>query len=119
MALGYGLALYLPPALGLDDRWGAAGVTLASGLAAAVEYRLLRRALGARIGATRLEWGILARLWVAALAGAITAWLVRAALPPVHPILAALLVLGVFGAAFLGVAALLGVPQARRLLRLG
>ena len=48
-ALGYGLALRLPGALGLDPRWGAAGITLASGLAAGLEYLLLRRALGGRI----------------------------------------------------------------------
>jgi len=119
VALGYGLALHLPPALGLEVRWGAAGITLASGLAAAVEYRLLRRALGARIGSTRLERGVLARLWAAALAGAGAAWLVRLGLPPLHPIPAAALVLGVFGGAYLGGAALLGVPQARRLLRVG
>jgi putative peptidoglycan lipid II flippase len=117
VALGYGLALHLPPALGLDARWGAAGITLASGLAAAVEYGLLRRALNGRIGVTGLEWGILARLWGAALAGAGAGWLVRYALPPLHPIPAAALVLGAFGAAYLGGTALLGVPQARRLLR--
>jgi len=117
VALGYGLALHLPPALGLDARWGAAGITLASGLAAAVEYGLLRRALNGRIGVTGLEWGILARLWGAALVGAGAGWLVRYALPPLHPIPAAALVLGAFGAAYLGGTALLGVPQARRLLR--
>jgi putative peptidoglycan lipid II flippase len=119
VALGYLLALHLPPALGLDPRWGAAGITLASGLAAAVEYGLLRRALNLRIGVTGLEWGILARLWVAALAGGGAGWLVRYALPPLHPIPVAALALGAFGAAYLGGAALLGVPQARRLLRRG
>jgi putative peptidoglycan lipid II flippase len=119
VALGYGLALHLPPALGLDVRWGAAGITLASGLAAAVEYRLLRRALSARIGVTTLDWGSLARLWAAALTAAGGGWLVRYALPPLHPIPAAALVLGAFGAAYLAAAAMLGVPQARRLLRAG
>ncbi len=118
VALGYGLALHLPEALGLDSRWGAAGITLASGLAAGVEYRLLRRALGARIGPTGLDPGLLLRLWVAAVAGAGAGWLVRTALPPLHPIPAAALILGAFGATYLGGTALLGVPQARRLLRL-
>jgi putative peptidoglycan lipid II flippase len=118
VALGYGLALHLPSALGLDSRWGAAGITLASGLAAAVEYRLLRRALGGRIGPTRLDPGLVARLWAAAAAAVLAGWLARIALPPLHPIPAAALILGVFGATYLGGAALLGVPQARRLLRM-
>jgi len=118
VALGYGLALHLPTALGIDSRWGAAGITLASGLAAGVEYFFLRRALGVRIGRTRLDWGVLARLWAAAASGVLVGWMVRFALPPIHPIPAAVAILGVFGATYLGGAALLGVPQARRLLRL-
>ena len=42
----------------------------------------------------------------------------RLALPPIAPIPAAALVLGVFGAGYVGGSALLGVPHARRLLRL-
>jgi putative peptidoglycan lipid II flippase len=118
MALGYGLALHLPGALGLDSRWGAAGITLASGLAAGVEYLLLRRALGGRIGPVPSDWGLLARLWIAALAGVAAGWLVRSALPPLHPIPAAAVILGVFGGTYVSGAALLGVSQARRLLRI-
>jgi hypothetical protein len=47
------------------------------------------------------------------------ALLLRVLLPPLHPIPAAVLVLGAFGAVYLGTGALLGLPQARRLLRLG
>ncbi len=118
IALGYGLALHLPEALGLDSRWGAAGITLASGLGAGVEYLLLRRALGRRIGSPRRDWGLLARLWSAATAGVAAGWLVGSALPPLHPIPAAVVVLGVFGVTYLGGAAVLGVPQARRVLRM-
>lgn len=117
IALGYVLALHLPRALGLGAAWGAAGITLASALAAAVEYLLLRGALTGRIGATRLEGGLLARLWAAAVAAAAAGWLVRLALPALHPIVIAVFVLGAFGAVYLGAAALLGVPQARRILR--
>ncbi len=119
IALGYALALRLPTALGLDPRWGAAGITLASGLAAGVEYLLLRRALSGRIGSVRSDWGLLARLWVGAAAGVTAAWLVRFSLPPLPPIAGAVLILGVFGATYLGGAAALGVSHARRLLRLG
>ena len=40
--LGYACAIPLPPALGLEARWGVAGLTLASGLAGWVELTLLR-----------------------------------------------------------------------------
>jgi putative peptidoglycan lipid II flippase len=118
ITLGYGLALHLPAALGIDPAWGAAGVTLASGLAAGVEYLLLQRALAKRIGSARLEPGSLARLWAAALLAVAAGWFVRSVLPPLHPIPAAALILGAFGASYLAGAALLGVPQARRMLRL-
>jgi putative peptidoglycan lipid II flippase len=117
IGLGYALALQLPSALGLDQAWGAAGITLASALAAVMEYFLLRRALAGRVGPTRLDRGLLARLWGAAALAAGAGWLVRLGLPPLNPIPAAVLILGVFGAVYLGAAALLGVPQARRLFR--
>jgi putative peptidoglycan lipid II flippase len=115
--LGYGLALHLPGALGLGPEWGAAGITLASALAAAVEYLLLRRALSRRIGTTHLPAGLVSRLWLAAgLAGGV-GWLLRAALSPLHPIAMAGLVLAVFGLVYFGVGAATGVPEARSLLR--
>jgi hypothetical protein len=55
---------------------------------------------------------------MAAAVGVAAGWLVRSALPPLHPIPAAVVILGAFGATYLGGAALLGVAQARRLLRL-
>ena len=117
MLLGYVLALHLPSALGLGGEWGAAGITLASGLAAGVEYLLLRRALSRRIGATRLPAGLVGRLWAAAgLAGA-AGWLLRVVLPPLHPIAVAALVLAAFGLVYFGVGLAAGVPEARALLR--
>jgi putative peptidoglycan lipid II flippase len=117
VTLGYVLALHLPGGFGLDARWGAAGITLASGLAAGVEYALLRRALGKRIGATHLPGGHVARLWGAAGTATAAGWLLRAALPPIHPIAEAVLVLTAFGLMYFGVAAAAGVPEARALIR--
>jgi putative peptidoglycan lipid II flippase len=117
MVLGYLLALHLPELLRIEAGWGAAGITLASGLAAGVEYLLLRRALGSRIGATRLPAGLVGRLWLAAGLAAAAGWLVRAALPPMHPIPLAALVLGVFAIGYFGLGVVLGVPEARALVR--
>jgi putative peptidoglycan lipid II flippase len=117
MVLGYVLALHLPQALGFGEEWGAAGITLASGLAAGVEYLLLRRALSRRIGPTRLPAGLVARLWGAAgLAGA-AGWMLRVILPPLHPIPVAGLVLTAFGLVYFGVGAAAGVQEARAVLR--
>jgi putative peptidoglycan lipid II flippase len=117
IALGYVLALQVPRALGLGPAWGAAGITLASGLAAVVEYFLLRGAVRGRVGAAGVGGGLLARLWAAAVIAAAAGWLARLALPPLHPIPEAAVVLAVFGAAYLGAAAALGAPQAGRLLK--
>ncbi len=117
MVLGYLLALHLPGRIGAGAEWGAAGITLASGLAAGVEYLLLRRALGRRIGATRLAGELLGRLWLAAGLAAATGWAVRLVLPALHPLALAVLVLGAFGVVYLGAGAVLGVPEAGRILR--
>jgi putative peptidoglycan lipid II flippase len=69
IVLGYLFAIPLPAALGLDQRWGAAGLTASAGIAAWVEFTLLRRSLNRRIGASGLPFDILVRLWIAALGG--------------------------------------------------
>ncbi|HEY9504710.1 MAG TPA: murein biosynthesis integral membrane protein MurJ [Gemmatimonadales bacterium] len=117
MLLGYLLALHLPGMLGLGAEWGAAGITLASGLAAGVEYTLLRGALSRRIGATRIPAGLLGRLWLAAGLAAAAGWLIRGVIPPMHPIPAAGFVLAGFGLVYFGAGAAGGVPEARALLR--
>jgi putative peptidoglycan lipid II flippase len=117
MLLGYVLALHLPRALGLGAEWGAAGITLASGLAAVVEYFLLREALSRRIGELRLPGGLVGRLWLAAGLGAAVGWPLRVVLTPLHPILAAGLVLAAFGLVYFGVGAATGVQEARGILR--
>jgi putative peptidoglycan lipid II flippase len=114
--LGVFSALWLPPLLGVDPRWGALGLTASAGVAGWIEYALLRRGLGSRIGACRLPKGLLPRLWVSAIAAAAVAFAVKFALPPAHPILRAAVVLGLFGAIYLGSTLALGVAEASRAL---
>ena len=38
LALGYFCALPLPPLLGIDRRWGVAGLTLSAGIAGLIEF---------------------------------------------------------------------------------
>jgi putative peptidoglycan lipid II flippase len=73
---------------------------------------LLRSTLNNRIGRTGLAAGYIARLWAAAIGGAIAAWAVKLTLFPPNPILAAIVVLGAYGAVFLGTTVALGIPEA-------
>ena len=48
--LGYLAALPLPHLLGIEQRWGVAGLTISAGIASWVEFTLLQRGLRRRIG---------------------------------------------------------------------
>jgi putative peptidoglycan lipid II flippase len=109
-ALGYAFAIVVPPRLGLNPLWGTAGLTLAGGLAGWCEFGLLRHALQRRIGPTGVGAGRLGRLFTAAVVAAALGWSIRAQAFSFHPILRAALVLGPFGVAYVGLAALLHVP---------
>jgi len=116
IGLGYLFAIRLPPVLGLDPRWGVAGLTLSGGLAGWVELVLLRAGLGRRLGQSELPGSFLAIVWSVALAAAALAWVLRGALPEIHPIAAAALVLGAYAGTYLAGTRLLGVAEAARLL---
>jgi putative peptidoglycan lipid II flippase len=117
IGLGYLFALPLPPAIGLDQRWGAAGLTASAGIAGWVEFVLLRRALNARIGTTGLALALTARLWSAAGLAAAAAWALRPLVTPAHPVLAALLLLGVYGGVYFLITDRLGIPEAAAVIR--
>lgn len=115
--LGYVVAVHLPGRLGIEARWGAAGLTLTSGLVAWVELALLRRALGQRIGPTGVGGGYLARIWGAAAAGVAAGWGVESLAHAMRTPYLAALVIGTFGITYFAVAAALGVPEARSFAR--
>ena len=112
-ALGYALAVAVPPALGLDPKWGAAGLTASAGVAGWVEFVLLRRSMNARIGASGVQSRHTAVLWGASVAAAAAAWAVKLVLGPQHPLLAAAVTLGVYALTYGGITALSGVREAR------
>ena len=114
--LGYLFAVPLPGVLGLEQRWGAVGLTVASSLAAWTEFLLLRRVLSGRIGSTRLPGGLLARLWGSAAAATIAGAVVKLALELRHPLVVALFSLGIYGIAYFAITAELGVAESRRIL---
>ena len=110
--LGYLFAIPLPRWLGLDPGWGAAGLTASAGIAGWVEMLLLRGGLNRRIGRTGLPVEYSAKLWGSAIVGAAAGWAAKLELPALHPMVAAALVLGVFGATFVATILTLRVPEA-------
>ena len=113
VAIAIPLAFFLPGTLGLESRWGAAGLALASGIAGWIELWLLRRALERRIGRARLPGPLLARLWSAAIVCAAIALAVERGCGDVHPVVAAVVVLGSFGGLYLASTLALGVAEPR------
>jgi putative peptidoglycan lipid II flippase len=114
--LGYLFAIPLPVQLGLDSRWGAAGLTASAGIAGWVEFVLLRRTLTRRLGRTGVSPGFVARLWASAALAAIPAWVVKLALQNQHPLVVALFSLGMYGITYFTITAELRVPESRKLL---
>lgn len=115
-ALGWGAAFVLPGVLGIEARWGVAGLTLAASVAGWAEYLLLRRALRDRIGPIAHDVGLVLRLVAAALlagAGARGVWLV---VRPGGPWVVAAAVLGTYGLLYVGTTVAFGVTEARGLL---
>jgi hypothetical protein len=80
-----------------------------------IEWVFLRRALDAQLGRVGAGLGSLARMFGAALAAGAAAYFANRSLAVPQPLLAALLAAAVFGAVYFGVAAALGLEQARAL----
>jgi len=116
-ALGYFCALPLPRLLGLDPRWGVAGLTASAGFAGWVEFLLLRGGMNRRIGRSEFPASFFLRLWLAAVIAAAVAWGIKLGLHPQRPLLAAILILVPYGAVYLGCTELFGVEQARGIVR--
>lgn len=115
LAAGLGAALMFSLdniALGPSARLGPVGLALGSGIAAWLEWWLLRRSLRKRIGAVGADGKALGRMIVIALAAAAVARGVDWLLPPLAPILVGLIVLPIFAGIYLGLAHVLGVGQA-------
>jgi putative peptidoglycan lipid II flippase len=106
-------ALLVPRWLGLDPEVGAAGLTVAGGLAGWAEFVLLRRALVRRVGGFALPLAELSKLWLAALASAVFAVAVQflVGLVTTHPLVVALVVLPLFGVSYLAVTWRQDVPE--------
>lgn len=113
VVLGYLCAIPLPPLLGLELRWGAAGLTASAGVAGWLEFVLLRRTLNRRIGRTGLPASFVTKLWVAAVIAAALGWAIKLLVGVEHPILTAAVVLGPYGVIYFMLTSVFGLPEAR------
>ncbi len=109
--LGYLCAIPLPHLLGVDQKWGAAGLTASAGVSGWIEFLLLRQALAKRIGTAHIGVAWVMRLWISAILAAAIAWAIKLNLPLHDPRLAAAATLIPFGAIYILLA---GPRQFRR-----
>lgn len=114
--LGYAFAIPLPGLLGIDPRWGAAGLTASAGIAGWIEFLLLRSRLNRRIGETGLPKSYVASLWFSAAAAAGVALLIHHAAQHLQRFVLAAAVLGSFSLVYGALAVAFKIPEARALL---
>ena len=120
LGLGYLCALPLPPLLGIDRRWGVAGLTFSAGIAGWIEFVLLRHALHKQIGAVPYSVPRVCKLWLAAITGAAAAYGIKLVLPIHAPILVGICILIPYGLIYLLLAQAFGIStitQAIQVLR--
>ena len=120
--LGYLCALPLPRMLGLDQRWGTAGLTLSAGVAGWLEFLLLRRAMNGRVGAVPSGATRIAKLWAVALLAAAVGFGIKRVLPTHRPLLVGPCVLIPYCLVYLGLTQWMGIASMgaiNRLLRRG
>ena len=114
LLLGYFCAITLPPLIGVPRRWGVAGLSASAGVAAWVEFALLRHSLNQRIGWTGLDRRYLIQLWVMALFAGACGLAIKHAIHT-GPRLTAFAVLPVYGGVYLGLAYWIGIPEVARI----
>ena len=116
-ALGYVCALPLPRMLGIEPKWGVAGLTMSAGIAAWLENLLLRRGMSRKIGGVEFPGIYFAKLWACAVIAAAIAWGAKIAVHPHQPQIAAVLILLPYGAVYLALTSAMGIDEAVSLFR--
>lgn len=111
--LGLLFAFYVPGWLGIDPKWGVAGLTTSAGIAGWVEFSLLRWSLARRIGATPRMLGFSLLLWVVAFASSLPCYWIKITLGVRHPLPLAAVIIPLYVALYFAGTALLRVPEAK------
>jgi putative peptidoglycan lipid II flippase len=97
IGLGIVSALYVPGWIGIEPRWGAAGLTVSAGIAGWVEFTLLSRGLKARVGSLGSHTRFAAKTWAAVLVAGAMASSLRLIIPVNAVITRGVVILGVYG----------------------
>jgi putative peptidoglycan lipid II flippase len=111
--LGMAIATQVPARFGLPTQLGVGFLTAASGLAAWIEYRLLRRHVEALVGRIDMPAAMIPKLWMSAGLAAFVGINVARRVGDLAPMLEGSLVLASFGASYLAFTMLLRVSHAR------
>lgn len=115
--LGWLLAIWVPRWFHINPKWGAAGLTASAGMAAWVEFTLLRRTMNKRIGRTGVAAAFTTKLWFSAAVSAAVGWGVKLLLPFHQPIFAGAIIVAVYGAAYFALTAAFRIPESRQLFK--
>ncbi len=115
VVIGYLASQFGPGLVGIDARWGTAGLGLATAIGGTLEFVLLRRSMAAQVGSLAVDRILHAKLWAAGLLASAVAWLVAVMLPVLGPLGAGSVVLGVFGLTYLALTMAFGVGRVRDL----
>ncbi len=111
--LGLLFAFPLPRWLGIDPRWGVAGLTVSAGIAGWVEFSLLRRSLTQKIGTLPLPFSFMSKLWIVSFLAAAASYSWKSALGTRHPLPLAVIVIITYGTIYFGGTLLAGVPESK------
>jgi putative peptidoglycan lipid II flippase len=110
-ALGIGAGVFEGLTIG-GRTLGAVGLASGSGLAAWVEWGLLRRKLAERLGPVGAGAGKVLRMFAAAALAALAGWGIRLLLPGLHPLPLGVLVFGAYGIVYFAAASLFKLSEA-------
>ena len=114
--LGWLLAFPIPELLGIHPRMGLVGLTASAGIAAWIEFTLLRTTLNRRIGKTGLPAAVLAKFWGAALCAVIVAFSVKQWTTAMPALASGIAVFALYGAVYFAAAMVLKIPEAAHIL---
>ncbi|HEX2061537.1 MAG TPA: murein biosynthesis integral membrane protein MurJ, partial [Thermoanaerobaculia bacterium] len=109
-AIVQAVGLPIPRVEGGGIALGIVGITAASGIAAWIEFALLRRGIRRRIGAGDSKLAFMLKLWTAAIAAGVVAVIVARSIA-LHAILEAACVCAAFGVVYFAMAFALRVPE--------
>jgi putative peptidoglycan lipid II flippase len=117
LVLGYLFAFPVPHWLGLNPKWGLAGLPASAGLAGWVEYLLLQRALRRKTDRFAPPAPLLFRLWSSALFAALLVFPLKFTWLDAHPVAGGIFLLSEYGLLYFALTFLMKVEQARLLIK--